>query len=617
MLPIQSTKAFRQAIETVVNHFINSIKQRATPINNRNAFYKKVGYRFQSSWIPEIRRHPKLLSRSKFQKRIVLCRLYSELKIKSLMDVLVQCFVDNVRSRKMEISNKAEFFETFGVDFESEWLPLIITNRNTFEYNEFDGKMVIDILVNELGIKELKMLQCVSYLKERMELDGRSVFVTSDESSNSDIADLTLPDCAFNVSVNGVHAVKQYEFQDASSFRIPVISSVLSAECTVGICVKPKGDVFDFGQFQTLMWKHPLEKYEVDSDVPLRLNTVLNVCPLNSQNDVGGRIAIHCTSDLNIDEDGQINADHAGLRANHQCVGYTTYCNSLVGSVEQRFGDIYYFDASNHHISGGVIHLETTGRFFNKGILSCNGPTRGDLFGGIIVISSDGVFDNSGTIECNPNGQILIECDYFKDAGTIDPVPRILARRIKFSEAKEVSRVCQKQVISQINQNWDIDAARNDFRRERLKINSFNISNKDAACICSTIIKNNIDSWKLCQMDFSEFQKMFDGRSRMKMNHQQLSAVLRMLKYKALSMDFKYVVAAVSHELEQRIANLVDSVAPDLGFLTGNSSEEIVHALKSKGTRGLTTMEVVYLKSLIGRAVENVTRAPETSGVDS
>ena len=80
-LPIQGTKTFGDDTDKLVNHLLHSLKSRAAPIVRKEAFYKKLGIKWTSSWVPLILSHRLLYDVTACEPLTVYDRLGKELKV--------------------------------------------------------------------------------------------------------------------------------------------------------------------------------------------------------------------------------------------------------------------------------------------------------------------------------------------------------------------------------------------------------------------------------------------------------------------------------------------------------------------------------------------------------
>ena len=80
-LPIQKTDTFDDDTEVLVNHLMFSLKSRALPIVEAEMFWKQLGIRFNTEWIPQILNHKLLYKVSDCKKLRIIERLRDELHI--------------------------------------------------------------------------------------------------------------------------------------------------------------------------------------------------------------------------------------------------------------------------------------------------------------------------------------------------------------------------------------------------------------------------------------------------------------------------------------------------------------------------------------------------------
>ena len=70
------------------------------------------------------------------------------------------------------------------------------------------------------------------------------------------------------------------------------------------------------------------------------------------------------------------------------------------------------------------------------------------------------------------------------------------------------------------------------------------------------------------------------------------------------SLNWIHVVNAVKHEMNDAIAQTVESVSSDLEELYCDSVDLLIEAIRRNGKRKLTLSEAQYLRSLITRATD-------------
>ena len=80
-LPIQKSETFDDDAQVLLNHFMYSLKTRAQSIVEKEAFYKQLGVRFDTQWIPDILKHRLLYEQSGCNNMRVMDRLKDELRI--------------------------------------------------------------------------------------------------------------------------------------------------------------------------------------------------------------------------------------------------------------------------------------------------------------------------------------------------------------------------------------------------------------------------------------------------------------------------------------------------------------------------------------------------------
>ena len=80
-LPIQKTETFDDDTEVLVKHLLFSLKSRALPIVETETFWKQLGIRFNTEWIPKILDHKLLYKVSECKDMTIIERLRDELHV--------------------------------------------------------------------------------------------------------------------------------------------------------------------------------------------------------------------------------------------------------------------------------------------------------------------------------------------------------------------------------------------------------------------------------------------------------------------------------------------------------------------------------------------------------
>ena len=126
------------------------------------------------------------------------------------------------------------------------------------------------------------------------------------------------------------------------------------------------------------------------------------------------------------------------------------------------------------------------------------------------------------------------------------------------------------------------------------------------ALIHSLFIENDIDSLKIGIISYNEVDTLVADRVRIQKLRKPICKMFQILKQimvkKGVSfMNWDNVVNAVSHEMDDVIANDIASFTSTLGDFNGGSSYKLVDEIKSKMKRKLTVSEIDYLRALIQR----------------
>ena len=76
------------------------------------------------------------------------------------------------------------------------------------------------------------------------------------------------------------------------------------------------------------------------------------------------------------------------------------------------------------------------------------------------------------------------------------------------------------------------------------------------------------------------------------------------------SLKWEHIVNAVRHEMTDAIAQIVESASSKLKALKKDSGKELIKSIKRKKERNLTVAEAQYLRSLVERAINEMTLIP-------
>ena len=382
-LPIRSTKTFEENNEKMVNHLIYSIKSTKEPITDRKSFFRKIGVDFKKEWAALIVKHPML----------------------------------------MEQTENGQTITVHGA-------------------KRFKRQTVLQRLVKELGCDWIsQFVQISKMMKDRITFDGAMITVKGHSESGF------LRNYIFKVSVDNQLHEREYRFDEMQDLSILVISPSLDlsadGEALISLCVGPSDGSFEPLSLWTVKCQHPLPRYALNQETPLRIDKMLQVHRTDAEPFDKGTLYIDNSSDIVIAENAGIHADGAGLRR-IEGIPYILYLRQrkkrpkTQNPLELSFGTMSdefalaltsktkEYSGSLEGAGGGIIALRSKSDIVNDGMLSSNGTAEGRYKGGTICLCADGAVMNRGKIESKPNGRIIIRCRKFVNEGAISPVPEVL-----------------------------------------------------------------------------------------------------------------------------------------------------------------------------------------------
>ena len=125
------------------------------------------------------------------------------------------------------------------------------------------------------------------------------------------------------------------------------------------------------------------------------------------------------------------------------------------------------------------------------------------------------------------------------------------------------------------------------------------------------LVIHKIDSLKLKYIGAQHFGEFLNQKLPTAEIHSAAVCLWKALK-KAVNasyqtLDWKHIVNAVRHEMNNAIARAVDFASSELGELEQESAQKMISAIKQKTERTLTLSEAQYLRSLIERATSEIT----------
>ena len=131
----------------------------------------------------------------------------------------------------------------------------------------------------------------------------------------------------------------------------------------------------------------------------------------------------------------------------------------------------------------------------------------------------------------------------------------------------------------------------------------------------TVLCTHNIDSYQVERITAKNFSARMQQAAGTKAINFAASMMWKTLKKEVKSLgatlQWKHLVNAVRHEMNNQIADKVAEVAPTLGPMDKSSGDALTYAISSKTERTLTEPEAKYLRFLMVRAMDKITlRAP-------
>ena len=126
----------------------------------------------------------------------------------------------------------------------------------------------------------------------------------------------------------------------------------------------------------------------------------------------------------------------------------------------------------------------------------------------------------------------------------------------------------------------------------------------------SVLCEHGIDSFQVNRIAATTFAARMQERASTKKIKFAASTMWKILQKEVKAMggavQWKHIINAVRHELNNQIADKVADVVPSLGPLEKTSEEAVTFAINSSTDRTLTEAEAKYLRFLIARATNNI-----------
>lgn len=121
--------------------------------------------------------------------------------------------------------------------------------------------------------------------------------------------------------------------------------------------------------------------------------------------------------------------------------------------------------------------------------------------------------------------------------------------------------------------------------------------------IQAVIIEEETDLLRLYQFTRKEFAAMMSDRVGEKKLKGILPKILKSIKKRLELVTWTNIINAVSHEMNDGIANDIKLLADTLGPLTHETAEKLPEEINQKTKRKLTVPEAQYLQGLLDRAL--------------
>ena len=261
-------------------------------------------------------------------------------------------------------------------------IPSFLLQQLQFEKANVEGQSVWE----RLAKLNINALQRINVLREKAAFDGAVIASVLNQEKHplliktqfGNKAGSTVTECDIDLKV--------------LSRCIP-LSDSQSATFGLSIFVKPSNGSADF----ITLGRLTTDVYELTNRTPLIIDQTLNVPTFDSDNQIGGKIKIKCSSDIEISERGSI----TGVVAN--------FVNT----------------ASSKRVKG-IINLVSDRSVIINGSITCTASDNVKYEGPEISISAE-TFSNHGTVECvSVIGAVEIKCSRYINTGFITCVPNII-----------------------------------------------------------------------------------------------------------------------------------------------------------------------------------------------
>ena len=233
---------------------------------------------------------------------------------------MVDHLMFTLKSTKEHIADKDVFLRKTGITLRNRWIHMMELHPMLMEPTEYVSKPGAIITVQQRLVEELGFIWWPQHiniypLRECIAFNGAKFWIPKDKCiSISKSVSAVLPDCNFEISVNGTRQQMEHQFDDVADFCIPVtpISFDLNSYNFVTLMVGPKDVVFSPVALLKIQYNQPLSQYEFSNQDPVQINRVLNVVPLDEEGD-NGKITVQSTSDIIVSSSCGIDASNTGL----------------------------------------------------------------------------------------------------------------------------------------------------------------------------------------------------------------------------------------------------------------------------------------------------------------
>ena len=364
VVPISSTVTQDDSPDVLVNHLLFSLQSRPTPIVRKEAFFKKLGIRWTSSWIPLIFSHKMLTAKTKYKDRTVRYRLGDEMQIATFMMMNLFAGNNSFSSKQLgatlnSVDSDSELMLSFTDDPEDifYFTKYVIVGRNTQHTKLSESE------VNIFGLTVFAKASNRSFPDVKLGRFASNIYAFEGEEPLVILKALKLPVCKPETSVGGMLEIRY------SSDIVISAKGVIDGSAT---------RLIDNEQIQRM------KRYRKGMELKDRMQTPCRIL-------CGDNIDVdheHNEDDKEDDNDQDGQEVLYAIGGDVRLISKTTITNS---------GTLQSDPSHNKVLIGGMIHMEANS-FVNEGIVQCI------------------------------NGSVDVHCTKYVNTGIIRPIPDIFIK---------------------------------------------------------------------------------------------------------------------------------------------------------------------------------------------